>query len=103
MVTVIVIMAFSPIIIILLLIRRRINYKIYNSEKGTNFKALGPFQISVTDPYRLKCELTYFYWNVKPENKKIVLINNIISAIILSYMLIVVIGNLYMKSKENIR
>lgn len=92
-------MLFSFVILALIFIRRRIGLKIYNSEHGTNFKPHGLFRTDFS-VRRFICDFTYFYWNVKPENKKLAVKNNIISAIIFTYILVVIITvNLYARFK----
>ncbi|HVD97189.1 MAG TPA: hypothetical protein VNB90_03220 [Cytophagaceae bacterium] len=74
------------------IIRSRINIKLYNSEYGTDFK---PHKIFSRDSSveRRACDFTFWYSNVKPQNKKKALVNNILTIVIV--ICIIAIVSLY--------
>ncbi|MBL7915538.1 MAG: hypothetical protein JNL49_10885 [Bacteroidia bacterium] len=72
-----------------------INSKIYNSENRTDFSPIyfhfGPL-VTKNFGHSLLCIFTFWFSNYKPENKRLVLISNTLSAIALTIFFGIIIG-----------
>ncbi|MBK9049302.1 MAG: hypothetical protein IPL74_22380 [Bacteroidetes bacterium] len=72
-----------------------INSNIYNSENGTDFSPIyfdfGPL-VTKNFGHSLLCVFTFWFSNYKPENRRLVLISNTLSAIALTIFFGIIIG-----------
>lgn len=80
------------VVAILSLWRQRINLKIYNSEQGVNHKHSDLFKQLINGSDGSVKPRTLLYWKVKPENKRLAMLNNIIAIFTMLYLLFLVIG-----------
>ena len=72
-----------------------INSSIYNSENGTDFSPIffhfGPL-VTENFEHSLLCTFTFWFSNYKPENRRLVIISNTMSAIALTIFFGIIIG-----------
>lgn len=72
-----------------------INSRIYNIENGTDYSPVYfsfPGYVSENFYHSLICTFTIWFFRYKPENKRLVLISNILSAIAIGTFLAIVVG-----------
>ena len=84
-----------PGIFLAFFVRVFINSWIYNNENGTDYSVIyfyAPGYVSENFAHSLKCTFTFWFFQYKPQNKRLVVISHILSLIAIGAFLIILIG-----------